>query len=100
MTCRVQSLAERDLAAILDELEEKAGAATALKYAVAFDLCLQRISQIPAAGAPRPRLGVNARLVIVSPYLVIYDYDAEAGVSTVLRVLHSRRNITKRLLAR
>jgi toxin ParE1/3/4 len=96
--CLVQAKAEADLAAILDDLEQRAGPATAVKYAKAFDACLERLSIFPGLGAPRRRLGTLTRLSIVSPYLVFYDYDEPGDTVTVLRILHGRRKITKRLL--
>jgi plasmid stabilization system protein ParE len=100
MTWRVAGRATRDLLAILDEIEAVAGPATAERYALRFKTCLSRIADRPRSGAPRPGLGEYARIMIVRPYVFIYDHDAGADTTIVLRVLHSRRNLTERLLRR
>jgi plasmid stabilization system protein ParE len=56
------------------------------------------IAQYPAAGAPRPALGPHARIRVVQPFVIIYDYN-EYEV-TILRVVDGRRQITPELLAR
>jgi toxin ParE1/3/4 len=43
-------------------------------------------------------LGPNARIAIISPYLLIYDYSAKDDAVTLLRILHERRNITQELI--
>jgi toxin ParE1/3/4 len=50
----------------------------------------------PRRGGPRPSFGRYARVGVVSPFVVIYDYRSD--VVTVLRVLDGRRNITRRLV--
>jgi plasmid stabilization system protein ParE len=50
---------------------------------------------MPDIGPPRHALG-PARVVIILPYLVIYEH--QENVVTVLRVLHGKRNITRDLL--
>jgi plasmid stabilization system protein ParE len=42
----------------------------------------------------------GARVAIVSPYLLIYDFTRADDTLTLLRVLHGRRDITKELLHR
>lgn len=54
--------------------------------------------RIPAYRTPRPALGPQARIWLVPPYVIIYDYDDD--LVTVLRVLHARRNITIDLIGR
>ena len=100
MTWRVAPRAARDLLQILDDIEELAGPAAAERYAQKFKTCLERIADRPRSGAPRIALGVNARVMMITPYLIIFDHDAGADTTVVLRVLHSRRNITERLLRR
>jgi toxin ParE1/3/4 len=94
----VKTAAWADVAEILDFLEAKAGPATALKYARLFDSLLERVAASPETGAPRPKLGAGTRIFVASPYILFYAYDAVADEATVLRILHSRRNITQDLL--
>lgn len=70
----------------------------ARQYGARFKAMYRYIARYPAAGAPRPTLGLHTRIRVVHPFLVIYDYtDSEA---TVLRVVDGRREITRELLAR
>ena len=92
--------AETDLDKVLDYLEQEAGARTALSYAQRFRKSIEFIAEYPGGGAPRPALGPNARISIVYPDVLIYDYDEEIDTGTLLRIVHGRRNITKRLVLR
>jgi plasmid stabilization system protein ParE len=60
----------------------------------------QRLLRWPESGAPRPRLGEAVRIAIVSPYVMIYEYNRDDDTLVLLRMLHGRRNITDRLLRR
>lgn len=91
--------AVRDLDQILDYLQHEAGSANAAKYGRLFDRQLDLMKRLPGAGAPRPELGVFTRIAVVSPYVIIYDYDTGLDEVFVLRVLHGRRNITQKLLS-
>lgn len=56
------------------------------------------IAQYPAAGAPRPALGPHARIRVVQPFVVIYDFSGDEA--TILRIVDGRREITPALLGR
>ena len=56
------------------------------------------IAEFPGAGPPRPNLGLLVRIKIVTPCIVIYEHEPGTGVAYVLRVIHGRRRITKKLL--
>jgi toxin ParE1/3/4 len=92
--------AEADLDAILSYLESEAGSLVTERYAQRFRTTIVRIIDFPESGAPRPIFGPEARIAIVYPYLVIYDYDREGDVATLLRILHGKRNISEDLLHR
>jgi len=89
-----------DISTILNYLEEVAGPRVAAQYSGRFEETIVRLTSFPESGAPRPALGPNTRLAIVRPYLVIYDFTSDDNTLTLLRVLHGRRNITRRLLGR
>jgi len=89
-----------DTNTILNYLEEVAGPRVAARYGSRFDETIVRLARFPESGAPRPELGVNTRIAIVQPYLLIYDFTPDDGTLTFLRVLHGRRNITRGLLGR
>ena len=92
--------AETDRDAILDYLEREAGIRTAAAYGERFAASIERLLDFPALGTPRPALGVDARVIIVYPYILIYDFSEASDTITLLRMLHGRRNITRRLISR
>lgn len=96
----VAAEAEGDLDAILDYLVDNAGPRTAAAYGDRFASAIERILAHPGAGFPRPLLGADARISIVYPYVLIYDFVAADDLVTLLRVLHGKRDITQRLLKR
>jgi toxin ParE1/3/4 len=61
---------------------------------------IERLVEMPETGSPRPSLGVNARIAVIFPYVLIYDYDRDSNTLTLLRILHGRRNISQDLLRR
>lgn len=92
--------AETDRDVILDYLEREAGVQTAAAYAERFAESIERLIDFPGSGAPRPALGAETRIAIVYPYLLIYDYSIASNAIVLLRILHGRRNITRRLFLR
>lgn len=90
--------ATADLKEILSDLAVKVGRSTVLKFRDQFRAVGRRLANIPRSGAPRPDLGENVRIAVVAPYVVIYRHiEAEDGVQ-ILRMLHGKRDITKRLI--
>ena len=85
---------------ILDHLERVAGPLVAENYSRRFRATIARLIEFPQSGAPRSVFGANARVAIVSPYLLIYDYAPEDDAVVLLRILHGRRNITQELVRR
>lgn len=96
----VAAEAKTDLSDILDYLALNAGSRTALAYAERFAGAIERIIALPRSAPPRPKLGPDTRVVIVYPYLMIYDFAAAADTATLLRVLHGKRSITEQMLKR
>jgi len=90
--------AAADVAAILDYLTANAGRLIAAKYAEAFDAAYDQLAAFPRIGPTRPALGLQARIWIVPPYFMAYDYADDTV--TVLRVLHGKRDITGDLIGR
>ncbi len=97
---QVAAEAEGDIDDILTYLEREAGRGTALAYAERFADAIARIGEFPGHGTARPTLGPSARIAIVYPYLLIYDFTAEGDTAALLRVLHGKRDITERLIKR
>jgi plasmid stabilization system protein ParE len=92
--------AEADTNDILAYLAQEAGAGVALEYGRRFRATIERLLDLPQSGAPRPRLGSETRIAIVAPYILIYDYTRDADTMTLLRILHGKRDITRKLLNR
>lgn len=94
----VTASADADLGDIILHLRQVAGEAVARKYADEFDALYERLMDFPGSGPRRIVLGPDARIAIVPPYVVIYDYAAD--VVTILRIVHGRRDITDALITR
>ena len=90
--------ASRDQAEILDDLNARAGKLTAAKYQLLFGRLYDRLGDHPDMGALRPALGTLVRIGIVTPYIVIYEHSAKDDAVTILRIVHSHRDITARFL--
>jgi toxin ParE1/3/4 len=94
----VSSAADHDIASIIENLATKAGKRTAEKYADLFDMVYKRLALFPGSGPRRARLGSLTRIAVVSPYVMFYDYDSGTDTVVVLRILHGRRRITRRIV--
>jgi toxin ParE1/3/4 len=92
--------ADADIEEILDYLEREAGAGVAEAYGRKIGACLSRLVEFPGIGTRRPALGADTRVGIVRPYILIYDYTADTDTLTLLRIVHGKRNITRRLMKR
>jgi toxin ParE1/3/4 len=90
--------ASADETDILGELRTKAGLHTAAKFRALFQEVYERLGVHPASGPPRPALGADVRIGIVSPYIVFYEHSAADDTVNVMRIIHGRRRITGRLL--
>ena len=58
------------------------------------------LATFPESGSPRPALGRLIRIGLVSPYNVIYEYVEADDAVTIMRIVHGRRRITRRMLNR
>jgi plasmid stabilization system protein ParE len=92
--------ARRDRDEILRHLVKEAGVAVTRKFAGRFRAGIARLIEMPAYGAPRPELGPECRIVVIAPYVLLYEYDVGRDQVTVLRILHGHRGITEKLLRR
>ena len=94
----VTESADRDTDEIVTYLAGRGGPPTARKYLRLFDDVYERLREFPGSGHPRARLGPDARVVIVPPYLIIYDWDAPNDTVTILRILRMERRLTRKLV--
>jgi toxin ParE1/3/4 len=88
--------AKLDLFDITIHLSNAAGIVVAEMYSARFKSHLARLAEFPAIGTPRSRLGKNVRMLVEHPYLLLYSFDGAAV--RVLRVLHGRRRMTRKLV--
>jgi toxin ParE1/3/4 len=85
-------LAEADLDAILDDLNQKYPAA-AQQYATRFAEKAQFLSQFPETGRLRTELAPDVRSTLVKPYVIFYRYRDD--VVQILRILHGQRDLRR-----
>jgi toxin ParE1/3/4 len=90
--------ADTDIAEIIAYLDAKAGYGVAAKYNASFEQLYDNLADSPDGGAPRPKIGSNIRIAVVSPYVVIYRHTEADGIVRVLRIVHGSRRITGKLL--
>ncbi len=90
--------ADADSAAIIKDLAGKAGVLVADRYDSDFDALYRRLAAFPGSGSPRPKLGRFIRIGLVSPYVVIYRHIPDDDRVAIIRIVHGRRRITRRLL--
>ena len=96
----ITASADSDTASILDDLADKAGVSVAARYNADFDALYRRLERFPESGSLRPALGRFVRIGLVSPYTIIHEYIASDDALTILRIVHGRRRITRRMLNR
>lgn len=94
----ISIFARRDVNSILSDLNERAGSPVSKRYAAEFKKMNETLAEFPESGPLRKGLGRYARIKVVLPYVVVYDFAGD--LVTVLRVLHGQRNITKKLITR
>ncbi len=92
--------AAADSAAILSDLNAKAGHQVAANFRNRFTQVYDRLAAHPESGPLRPTLGPNIRIAVVSPYIVIYRHIEADDLVTVLRFVHGHRKIAGKLLRR
>jgi plasmid stabilization system protein ParE len=89
--------ASTDIDEILDWLEREAGKAVALRYVERFRTAFSHLMSFPEIGARRRKLHADIRIWAIAPYVIFYQFAANTETVTVVRILHSRRDITGRL---
>lgn len=100
MTARVvlSPEAQDDSDAIIVGFARRAGLEVARRYARDFDRLYSLLADHPDIGPGRPRLGEGVRISVVALFVVIYAHDGTTQTATVLRIVHGKRRITRRLL--
>jgi toxin ParE1/3/4 len=90
--------ADADAAEILGALAATGGYVCAAKYDRLFDRLYDRLTDHPKSCQVRRRLGPDIRHGVIKPYSVFYRYDESEDTVIILRILHSKRRITRKLL--
>jgi toxin ParE1/3/4 len=90
--CTLSRLAERDLTGIGDYIARDSPR-RAITFVRELRARCAAIAKAPKAGALRPELGADIRVVIFGRHLIAYHED-EGGVP-IDRVLHSARDLAK-----
>ena len=67
-------------------------------YNASFERLYEHLADFPGSGPPRPKVGLQIRIGIVSPYVVIYRHTEADSIVRVLRIVHGSRRITGKLL--
>jgi plasmid stabilization system protein ParE len=94
----VSPQANADFSNILERLRELAGQSVAERYARDLRAVYQRLTIFPEIGSPRRKLGGATRIVVLRPYLVVYDYFRRDDFVNVVRIVDGRRNVNRRLV--
>jgi toxin ParE1/3/4 len=87
-----------DLLRIVTYLASVAGAVTADRWDRKLWKAIDSIAEFPGSGAPRPALGDDTRIVVVHPYVLIYQHARGSDTLHVLRIVHGRQKISKEML--
>jgi toxin ParE1/3/4 len=91
---------ERRTDFIYVELRDNGGRPSVAKYRALFRRLFQRLADFPDSGAPRPKLGADIRIGVVSPSVVVYRYVKVTDTVYVLRLAHGKRKVTRKMLLR
>jgi len=94
----VTAPADADTANILADLAGKGGHVLAAKFNLRFETLFDRLADHPDSCQARPKLGTHIRVGVVFPYLVVYRHVEGDDTVSIIRVLHGRRRITRKLL--
>ena len=90
--------ADADSSEIVRDLTARAGELVADRYDADFDALYLRLATFPESGSPRSKLGRFVRIGLVSPYVVVYRHVPDDDLVAVIRIVHGRRRITRRML--
>ena len=92
----VTAKADADIDTIIASLAQRAGMVTVEKYLRLFDQVYERLAAHPGSGFARKRLGAHVRIVPVTPFVMIYDWEPVADTVIMLRVVRGSRRIMRR----
>ncbi len=94
----VTASADADTASILADLASGGGYVLASKFNRRLEALYDRLADHPDSCQTRPKLGPHIRVGVVFPYLVVYRHVVGDDIVSIIRVIHGRRQITRKLL--
>jgi len=94
----VSSPANADFETIVRDLALDAGVLVAARYDMDFRALFRRIALFPESGGPRSKLGPKVRVGVAAPYVVVYEYDQTDDTVIVLRIVHGKRKLTRKMI--
>jgi toxin ParE1/3/4 len=93
---RFSPAAAKDLEKMAEDITAAAGARVALDFIARLRKSLETLADQPAAGRRRTGLGAGVRSWAIWPYAAFYR--PSGSVAEIIRIVHGRRRITRRLL--
>ena len=94
----VTDLADADTAKMLADIASDAGYLVASKTNARIEDLYERLADYPESCQARLRLGAHIRVGVVFPYLVIYRHIKDDDTVSIIRIIHGRREITRKIL--
>jgi toxin ParE1/3/4 len=95
---RLSAEARADYNLIMDYLENAGGSTVAERYHARFIAAFEQIAAFPGCGAPRRKLGLDSRVLVISPYAIYDQGQPKADAALIMRILRGRRRVTRKLL--
>jgi len=90
--------ADEDLAEIQSRVAAKFGPNTLRAQEERLNEFFDHLAAFPESCQARPRLGKGIRLGVIVPYSLLYRYDRDLDHVLIIRILHGRRKITRKML--
>jgi toxin ParE1/3/4 len=94
----ITSPADADTADILADIFGEAGQIIAEKCNLRFESLYERLADHPDSCPLRPKLGPHIRIGLVLPYVVFYRHVEGDDTVSIIRIVHGRRRLTRKLL--
>ena len=90
-TIELTRRAQADLAELETYLEREAGARTMRRIVRQIRDHIDRLAEFPELGPVKEELGVDRRVLVARPFVVIYRFRDDRAV--VLRIVHGARDL-------
>ena len=82
---------------MLADIASDAGYFVASKTNARIEDLYERLADYPECRQARPRLGTHIRVGVVFPCLVIYRHIKGDDTVSIIRIIHGRREITRKI---